>query len=77
MKQRAIIVKLQIDEAIDINEIAQDIREDLESDGYSVISVQPWQTQEETIGQIGSLLDPNPTEESAPGLGVPGVGGLT
>ena len=60
-RQRALIVKINVEDMVDLGVIAEDIKDALEQDGYEVIGVDPWKTQEEIQTLAGSLLSPPPT----------------
>lgn len=44
-KQQAFVVVLEIDQRSHVDELAADLLDDLESQGYTVLSVNPWDTQ--------------------------------
>ncbi len=77
MSQQAFIVKLNLDDGIDAQSVVDDITENLVQDGYQVISVAPWKTQDEaeSMGTSLGLIGGQPTSDQAD-LGVPGLGGI-
>lgn len=76
MAQRAFIVKIEINEAIDEQAVVEDITENMLADGYQVISVAPWASQEDAVAMAANTLGAAAVNPDDAGLGVPGVGGL-
>ena len=72
MSQRAFIVKINLDDSLDEQAVAEDITDALLADGYQVISVAPWKTQDEQVSMIASLglTSSNPDDT---GLGIPNI----
>lgn len=75
MSQRAFIVKLEVTDNVDPSIITEDITDLLLSEGYQVIEVNVWKSQNETINLASSLGLGDPAQaDEAPSLGVPGIG---
>ena len=75
-KQRAFIVKIMLDDSIPPETVIEDLRESATQDGYPVIDVAVWKSQDDIIGMVGQTLSPTEVNPDDAGLGVPGIGGL-
>ena len=56
MPQRAFIAKVDISDSLVVDEVVSTIWDALEDAGFTVLSVDPWKTQEEIAEQTSSLL---------------------
>lgn len=69
--QRAFVVRLELDPLASVDGIADDLREAIESEGYTVLGIQPWsaQTEQTLTGLNAPLTNVDiPTSSNVPEL---------